>query len=279
MYEGSIDTVICMYRAFIEEKPFLVKILYFKNFSRKIFFIIFFRTINVIVYLVAINCIIVIYFKKIMKAMTLKTKPLAIAVVAIASLGILAFPLGLASAVSDYLGINASKSSINFGPTELDKSVIATFGDIPREGQGGAFGYGILTSGGNSIIVTTTHPGVLDSALQKGDINSPVWHNHYVKLGTDASCISGTNPSGLSVADISYESPGKVDVDGKKVQLKDIPTGSQNEHFGLAPNAVHAFNVGTTGNTLVSFTLSIVGSGPYGPGAVCVNNVSPVTLP
>jgi len=231
------------------------------------------------VYFLAINYKILFNFQKIVDAMTFK-KTLAISIAAIFALGLLAFPLGLAGAVSDYLGINASKSKINFGPTELDKSVIATFGNIPRGGQGGAFGYGVLTSGGDSIIVTTTHSGVLDSALQKGDINSPVWHNHYVKLGNDPSCIdSVTNPSGLSVADISYESPGKVDVDGKKAELKDIPTGSQSEHFGLAPNAVHTFNVGTTGNTLVSFTLSIVGSGPYGPGAVCVNNVSPVTLP
>jgi len=210
--------------------------------------------------------------------MTFK-KTLAISIAAVSALGLLAFPLGLAGAVSDYLGINAKQSSINFGPTDLDKSVIATFGDIPRQGQGGAFGYGVLTSGGDSIIVTTTHPGVLDSALQKGDINSPVWHNHYVKLGSDPNCVGSTNPTGLSVADISYESPGKVNVEGKKAVLKDVPTGAQSEHFGLAPNAVHSFNVGTSGNTLVSFTLSIVGSGPYGPGAVCVNNVSPVTLP
>ena len=210
--------------------------------------------------------------------MTFK-KTLAISVAAISALALLAFPLGLASAVSDYLGINASKSSINFGPTDLDKSVIATFGNIPREGQGGAFGYGVLTSGGDTIIVTTTHSGVLDSALQKGDINSPVWHNHYVKLGSDSSCVSGVNPTGLSVADISYESPGKVGVQGNKVELRDIPTGVQSAHFGLAPNAVHSFNVGTSGNTLVSFTLSIVGTGPYGPGAVCVNNVNGVTLP
>ena len=48
---------------------------------------------------------------------------------------------------------------------------------IPENGQGGAFGYGILTTntrtGDGSLIVTTTHAGVLDSAEQR-DINDPV---------------------------------------------------------------------------------------------------------
>ncbi len=38
---------------------------------------------------------------------------------------------------------------------------------IPINGTGGAFGYGILTDDGDAILVTHTHPGVLDSEAQR----------------------------------------------------------------------------------------------------------------
>jgi len=57
------------------------------------------------------------------------------------------------------------------------------------------------------LIVATTHPRVLDSELQKGDGNSPVWHNHYVNLGAPSASCAG---AAAEVTDISYESPGKM---------------------------------------------------------------------
>ena len=48
----------------------------------------------------------------------------------------------------------------------VDRAAMTTRGNIPKDGSGGAFGYGIITSAG--IIVTTTHKGVLDSELQSG---------------------------------------------------------------------------------------------------------------
>jgi hypothetical protein len=67
------------------------------------------------------------------------------------------------------------------------EAFLKTHGLIPVNGEGGAFGYGILTSnsaGGLGITVATTHAGVLDSAEQV-DINDPIWHNHVVILGSD----------------------------------------------------------------------------------------------
>ena len=39
-----------------------------------------------------------------------------------------------------------------------------------------------------------------------------------------------SNPTGLHVADISYESPDKVDVEGKKIEISKVPLGSQSVH-------------------------------------------------
>jgi hypothetical protein len=59
---------------------------------------------------------------------------------------------------------------------------LTTHGIIPENGEGGAFGYGLLTAWGDSITVTTTHAGVLDSETQGGDANNPIWHNHFVQF-------------------------------------------------------------------------------------------------
>ena len=47
---------------------------------------------------------------------------------------------------------------------------LKTHGMILENGEGKALGYGMLTAG-DSIIVTTTHAGVLDSKTQGGDWN------------------------------------------------------------------------------------------------------------
>jgi hypothetical protein len=54
--------------------------------------------------------------------------------------------------------------------------VISTNGN----GVPSAFGYGLMTQGGNGIIVSTTYKGVLDSATQGGDGFNPIFHNHFI---------------------------------------------------------------------------------------------------
>ncbi|HXT83239.1 MAG TPA: hypothetical protein VN704_02740 [Verrucomicrobiae bacterium] len=83
--------------------------------------------------------------------------------------------------------------------------MIKTDGSIPTDGNSGAFGYAILTSKGlNSVIVSATHHGVLDSILQHNP-GDPMWHNHYLSLAPSAVC--GQN--NLEVKQITLESPGK----------------------------------------------------------------------
>jgi len=179
-----------------------------------------------------------------------------------------------------YLTIESA--SVTATPTEITKAKIYTGEKIPKKGEA-LFGYGIVTSG-TDLVVATTHAGVLDSQKQKGDPMSPKWHNHYVKLAEDVGCEDPvTNPLGLRVVDISYESPGKVNVKGDKIELKDVPLGTDiPTHIGIAPNAVSAATTGTYGGAVTSFELRGIADPTYGIGVcvcvcvcVCVDNLSP----
>jgi hypothetical protein len=192
------------------------------------------------------------------------TRKLYLGIIVAAAFGISIFfaPLGIVDATGDPLDIKKAKVSTK--NNNLKEAIIETFGHIPKNGV--AIGYGVITDDfPASIIVSTMHPGVLDSELQKGNINSPVWHNHYVALNAaSVDCASG-----IEVADISYESPGKVDVEGKKIELRNIQTGPQNFHFGLAPNSLHSLTVGAPSGSVVSFELLPM-TGAGGLEHVCV---------
>jgi hypothetical protein len=208
------------------------------------------------------------------------TRKLLLGIIVATAFGLstLVIPFEAVEAVGNYLGIKDADISVK--NNKLRSAEIETFGKIPKSG---AFGYGVLTSNHpTSVIVATTHGGVLDSELQKGNIDSPIWHNHYVRLATgEALCDNdGTNPDGLYVADISYESPGNVDVDGKEIEISKVPFGNGiSTHFGLAPNAMTSFDVGEPENTVVSFTLRPAGSSILGPAVVCVDSVTAFTIP
>jgi hypothetical protein len=102
----------------------------------------------------------------------------------------------------------------------VDRAAMTTRGNIPKDGSSGAFGYGIITSAG--IIVTTTHKGILDSELQSGP-QDPVFHNHYVILGSNPQC-GNTVPA---VVDITFDSPGQLAVGNTNVAVKNLPKSSE----------------------------------------------------
>jgi len=91
------------------------------------------------------------------------------------------------------------------------QAVLYTGGHIPKDGSGGAFGYGILTSAStNAVIVATTHEGVKDSIAQGSD-SGPIWHTHFVKLAVVPGGPCGSDPQ---VAAITFEQPGRIVVTG-----------------------------------------------------------------
>lgn len=177
---------------------------------------------------------------------------------------------------------NNKNPSVTSNPDylDLDKAVVASaankvqavlqaHGHIPTNGNGGAFGYGILTSQGlNAIMVSTTHKGVLDSEDQR-NANDPKWHNHYVSLGTDSThCDS--NPA---VTSITFQSPGDVVVNQDKAVMSNLPakfTGTN----ALTGNPL-TLNPGTNVQDVVSFKLQPVFSPTHQLQAVCVTDIQP----
>lgn len=124
-------------------------------------------------------------------------------------------------------------------------------------------------------MVSTTHQGVLDSAAQGGDPNSPVWHNHYVQLTGAGSYCESTILGPLEVAALTYQSPGKVKVNQEVIQLLRMPASfsGTNALTGLPIT----MNPGTTADTVVSFTLKPVFDGSGNLEHVCVENITPVS--
>src|SRR5215467_3140270 len=116
----------------------------------------------------------------------------------------------LADTSSPYLNIKTAVVNGAVNGAAL-QAVLYTGGHIPKDGSGGAFGYGILTSAGNNaVIVATTHEGVKDSIAQRSD-SGPIWHTHFVRLVADEATCGAT---GARVAAITFEQPGRVVVTG-----------------------------------------------------------------
>ncbi|MFB5626540.1 MAG: hypothetical protein ACE5RQ_07200, partial [Nitrosopumilus sp.] len=142
------------------------------------------------------------------------------------------------------------------------------------------FGYGFLTYSGDSLIVATTHAGVLDSEKQDDQFD-PVWHTHYVQLTSSSLCGPSTPFGPLQVANLSFEEPGKVKVK-KQTNLffEDMPASFSGTN---ALNASAATWTPTTNaTTAVQFELRPIDGANNTSlefAEVCVENVVPYTLP
>jgi len=172
-------------------------------------------------------------------------------------------------------------SSITSATIEPDKTGlevnIGTATPINTVGTDGAFGYGVLNAG-DSIMVATTHSGVLDSELQISDAD-PTWHNHYVMLNTDqgtvpAECAGNAALGGarVEVAALTFESPGEVKIDGASIKMEDLPGVFAGTN--ALTGAGQTFSPGTTADTAVSFTLNPLFDGDVLTN-VCVENITP----
>ena len=177
------------------------------------------------------------------------------------------FSLAFASTESsDEDFLNIREATIDAGSDEMS-AFLKTHGHIPTNGDGGAFGYGVLTSEGlDAVVVSTTHAGVLDSAEQNG-ANDPVWHNHFVTLGDDSKNCG----SDKAVKSITFESPGQVKIDDSDADLTAIPDSVSGtdaltrEDLTLSP--------GTDVKDVVSFKLSPQFNDNDELEAVCVTDI------
>jgi len=137
---------------------------------------------------------------------------------------------------------------------------------IPTNGTEGAFGYGILTDDGDAILVATTHAGVLDREEQRF-IEDPAWHNHFMKLGNVEQCGEDQG-----VVDITWQSPGEVQIDDETARISDIPTNEFEGWHSITGEPL-SMTLGEAVSEVISFKLDPVFDEEDGLEAVCVTDM------
>ena len=153
-------------------------------------------------------------------------------------------------------------------PSGLD-AIFKTHGLIPRDGSGGAFGYGLLTAKGlDAVIVSTIHKGVLDSETQR-NANDPIFHNHFVKLKTGVA-LCENNPA---IDKITFQSPGRVAIKSTDALQARIPKSFTGTDALI--NQPLTLNPGSNLQNAVSFKLDPKFRGNT-QAAVCATDISPV---
>jgi hypothetical protein len=172
----------------------------------------------------------------------------------------------LATTIESFLVIESAE--VNVDDDELEAE-LTTEGVIPTNGTEGALGYGILTEDGDAILVSTTHPGVLDSEEQNY-ILDPTWHNHFVTLDEDVEQC-GTDPG---VGDITWQSPGEVEIDDNNAEISDVPT-EEFEGWHSITGEELSMTLGEDVSDVVSFSLDPVFDEETGLEAVCVTDITP----
>jgi hypothetical protein len=166
--------------------------------------------------------------------------------------------------IDDFLNIR--ETTIDADSDEMS-AFLETHGHIPTNGDGGAFGYGVLTDEGlDAVVVSTTHAGVQDSEEQSNADDS-VWHNHYVKLGQDSDDC-GENSK---VESITFESPGQVDIRDNNADLTKLPASFSGTDALSGDDLT--IKPGTSVNDVVSFELAPQFNDTGELEAVCVTNL------
>jgi hypothetical protein len=136
---------------------------------------------------------------------------------------------------------------------------------IPTNGTEETFGYGVLMDEGDTILVTHTHPGILDSEAQSF-IEDPVWHNHFVKLGDVEQCEEDQG-----IIDITWQSPGVVTIDDNAARISDVPT-DEFEGWDSITGEPLSMMLGEDVANVISFKLDPV-FGENGLETVCVTDI------
>jgi hypothetical protein len=171
----------------------------------------------------------------------------------------------LATVTEGFLVIESARVTVDDDELEAE---LTTEGEIPTDGSEGAFGYGILTNDGDAILVSTTHAGVLDSEEQNY-ILDPTWHNHILRLGDVEQCKE--NPG---VVDITWQSPGEVEIDDNNAEISDVPT-EEFEGWHSITGEELSVTLGEDVSNVVSFRLDPVFDKETGLEAVCVTDITP----
>jgi hypothetical protein len=182
-------------------------------------------------------------------------------------------------AAESFLTVERANTSNDDDDEEFTAELMVEGLLIPTNGTEGAFGYGFLTGDGgegggeDTILVTHTHPGVLDSEDQ-GFVDDPIWHNHFIRLGHVEQCEEGQG-----VVDITWQSPGEVEINDNTARVSDIPT-DEFEGWDSITGEPLSLTLGESVSEVVSFKLDPVFGGEgdgeeeeEGLEAVCLTHI------
>ena len=162
--------------------------------------------------------------------------------------------------------LNIREATIGADSDEMS-AFLEIHGHIPTNGDGGAFGYGVLTDEGlDAVVVSTTHAGVQDSEEQS-NASDPVWHNHYVTLSQDSDYCGNDS----KVESITFESPGEVDIRDDNADLTKLPSSFSGTD--ALSGADLTIKPGTSVKDVVSFKLAPQFNDNGELEAVCVTNL------
>ncbi len=175
-------------------------------------------------------------------------------------------PSVFALAGESFLTIERANVSIDEDDEELTTELDVEGLLIPTNGTEGAFGYGILTDEGDTILIAHTHAEVLDSEAQRF-IEDPIWHNHFVKLGNVEQCGEDQG-----VVDITWQSPGEVRIDDNIATISDVPT-DEFEGWDSITGEPLSMTLGEVVSEVISFKLDPVFDEEDGLEAVCVTHI------
>jgi len=175
------------------------------------------------------------------------------------------------------------------------KVVIETDGPVKNNGQYGAYGYGVLTNGGENVLALTTHMCAADSPHQ-GDAsddrcpNSVGLVNEEIDLSGVASAIDGPlfhahvldlKGATANCAGVDNASPFEVDIEGSLVNNGGVPGVSPDYPVKTSGAKITAGNIPTSvlggsidGAATVSFEIvglpNVAGTGI---GHLCLTNL------
>lgn len=140
------------------------------------------------------------------------------------SAAVLAFSTTTVNAANDYLKIEKTEVEVESDAKKKTLKVeVKTGGKIPMDGKSGAFGYAVLTDGGNNVLVMVTHLPIDDSSYEH---KSSGFHTHVLDLKEPTDACKGANfevdveNSGKNKA---FDSDYKWKVKGNKISVKDVP--------------------------------------------------------
>ena len=148
------------------------------------------------------------------------------------------------------------------------KADITTAANVPLDGMSGAFGYAVLTNGGDgaldNVVVIVTHLPIDDSSHE-----DPVsgFHTHVLDLKTPSNkCKKHDLEVDLagSGANSAFDSDYKFKINGNDINLREVPTSDLGNPSGVGAVASFTITPVFTGKNLTNLCVDIINFVPQG---------------